>query len=242
VSGGGQRRTRILELLVGGDAPLGSRRLCEVSAGVTEVSGAGIMLMAGDVARGSLCTSGPVSDEIEQLQYTLGEGPCVDAYQGDRPVLEPDLADPVTPRWLAFTGPALRCGVRAVFAFPLHVGAVRLGALDLFNTRPGPLTADQHADALVMADVAAQAVLVMQSGARPGALAVELEAGANFQYVVHQAAGMVAAQLDASVGQALIRLRAHAFASGRTLGDVAQDVVMRTLRLDEPTDGQEPVP
>jgi len=243
VSGGGQRRARILELVAGGDAPpLGSRRLCEVSADVTDVSGAGIMLMAGDVARGSLCTSGPVSDEIEQLQYTLGEGPCVDAYQGDRPVLEPDLADPVTPRWLAFAGPALQSGVRAVFAFPLHVGAVRLGALDLFNTRPGPLTADQHADALVMADVAAQAVLVMQSGARPGALAVELEAGANFQYVVHQAAGMVAAQLDISVGQALIRLRAHAFASGRTLSDVAQDVAVRALRLDEPTDRQDPVP
>ena len=97
--------------------------------------------------------------------------------------------------------------MRAVFGFPLHVGAVRLGALNLYRDRPGPLTDEQHADALVMADVAAQAVLVLQANAPPGQLAAELEAGADFQYVVHQAAGMVAVQLDVSVAQALIRLQ-----------------------------------
>ena len=102
--------------------------------------------------------------------------------------------------------------MRAIFGFPLQVGAVRLGALNLYCDRPGPLTDDQHADALVMADVAAQAVLVLQANAPPGKLAAELEAGADFQYVVHQASGMVAAQLDVSVGQALdpaagVRLR-----------------------------------
>ena len=102
-----------------------------------------------------------------------------------------------------------------MFGFPLQVGAVRLGALNLYNDHAGPLTADQHADALVMADVAAQAVLVMQANAPPDQLAAELEAGADFQYLVHQAAGMVAAQLDISVGQALMRLRAYAFGNGR---------------------------
>ena len=196
------------------------------------MSGAGIMLMSGDVPRGSVCTSNKVSALIEHLQYALGEGPCVDAYLQDRPVLEPDLAEPGTPRWLAFAGPAIAAGVRAVFGFPLHVGAVRLGALNLYCDRPGPLTDDQHADALVMADVAAQAVLVLQANAPPGKLAVELEANADFQYVVHQASGMVAAQLDVSVGQALIRLRAHAFCSDRPLAAVADDVVGRELRLD----------
>ena len=79
-----------------------------------------------------------MSTLIEQLQYDLGEGPCVDAYQLDRPVLEPDLAEPAAPRWLAFAGPALAAGVRAVFGFPLHVGAVRLGALNLYCDRAGP--------------------------------------------------------------------------------------------------------
>jgi hypothetical protein len=156
----------------------------------------------------------------------------VDAYREDRPVLEPDLAEPRTARWHAFTGPAIEAGVRAIFGFPLQVGAIRIGALNLYCDRPGPLTEDQHADALVMADVAAQAVLTLQANAPPGKLAAELEAGSDFQYVVHQAAGMVAVQLDVSIGHALIRLRAYAFGNDRPLADVAQDVVAKQLRFD----------
>jgi GAF domain-containing protein len=155
----------------------------------------------------------------------------VDAYHLDRPVLEPDLADPSAQRWVAFTGPALAAGVRAVFGFPLQVGAVRLGALNLYCDRPGQLDDEQYATALAMADIAAQAVLLMQANASPGQLATELEAGADFRYVVHQAAGMVAAQLDVTVGHALIRLRAYAFGHERPLDEVARDVVARTLRF-----------
>jgi hypothetical protein len=229
----GERRLRILARLARSSAPgLETERLCEVCAEVTGMSGAGIMLMSGDVPRGSVCTTNKVSALIEDLQYTLGEGPCVDAYQQDQPVLEPDLAYSGTSRWLAFTGPVLDVGVRAVFGFPLRVGAVRLGALNLYSDCMGPLDDDQHADALVMADVAAHAVLALQANAPPGQLAAELETGADFHYVVHQASGMVAAQLDVSVGQALIRLKAHAFGNDRPLAEVAADVVARKLRFD----------
>lgn len=206
------------------------------------MSGAGIMLMAGDVPQGSVCATNDVADLIEQLQYGLGEGPCVDAYRQDRPVLEPDLAEPDTARWVGFTGPAVGAGVRAVFGFPLQVGAVRLGALNLYCDRPGPLTDDQHADALVMADVAAQAILVLQADAPPGKLASELEAGADFHHVVHQASGMVAVQLQISVGQALIRLRAYAFGNDRPLTEVARDVVARRLRFDARSGEKDPAP
>jgi hypothetical protein len=178
-----------------------------------------------------LCTSDQVSQLIEELQYTLGEGPCVDAYQQDQVVAEPDLAGPVTRRWLAFTPPALEAGARAVFGFPLRVGTVRLGALNLYRDRPGPLSGDQHADALVLADVAARWVLEAQAGASFGAVAEELEAGADFHYVVHNAAGMVSVQEGISVTEALIRLRAFAFSNDRLLADVAEDVVARRLRL-----------
>jgi hypothetical protein len=224
---------RVLAKLAAAAPPGGeAKRLCEVCAEVTEMTGAGIMLMSGDVPRGSACTTNEVSALVEQLQYELGEGPCVDAHQQHRPVLEPDLAAPSTPRWLAFAGPAVDAGVRAVFGFPLRIGEIRLGALNLYRDRSGPLTDDQHADALVVADVAAEAVLVLQAGAPPGALAEALETGGDFHYVVHQASGMVAAQLEISVGQALIRLRAHAFGSGRPLAEVAAEVVARRLRFD----------
>jgi len=206
------------------------------------MSGAGIMLMTGDIPQGSLCSTNEVSAFIEESQFALGEGPCVDAYHFDLPVLEPDLANPTTSRWMAFTGPILDVGVRAIFGFPLRMGGVRLGALNLYRDRPGALTADQHADALGMADIATRAVLVMQSNAPLGQIADELSAGADFEYVVHQASGMVAAQLGVSVGQALIRLRGYAFGNARPLRAVAKDVVARRLRFDGISGEQDPTP
>jgi hypothetical protein len=208
-----------------------SASLCAVCPPIVGVDGAGVMLMSGDIPRGSLCTTNAVSHLIEELQYTLGEGPCVDAYRQNQVVAEPDLAEPAASRWLAFTPPALAAGVRAVFGYPLRVGSVRLGALNLYRGRASPLTDSQHADALVVADVAARWVLEAQAGAPPGAMAAELEIGADFHFSVHNAAGMVSAQLGISVTEALIRLRAFAFTSDRLLTDVAKDIVAHRLRL-----------
>jgi len=120
---------------------------------------------------------------------------------------------------------------RAVFGFPLRVGTVRLGALNLYRDRSGPLSGDQHADALVIADVAARWVLEAQAGAPVDMVAEELEAGADFHFAVHNAAGIVSVQEGISVTEALIRLRAHAFSSDRPLAEVAHDVIARKLRL-----------
>lgn len=227
----GERLSRIVAALAGGSDAWSSARLCEACPAVVGVTGAAVMLMSGDVPGGSLCASDEVSHLIEDLQYTLGEGPCVDAYRQDAVVAEPDLADPVTRRWFAFTPPVLEAGVRAVFGFPLRAGAVRLGALNLYREVPGPLTGDQHADALVVASVMARWVLEAQAGAPPDAMAESLEAGADFHFAVHNAAGIVSVQEGISVAEALIRLRAHAFGASRPLADVARDVIARTLRL-----------
>jgi hypothetical protein len=235
----GDRLQRILALLTTGNTEEPTaKRLGEVCADVTAMTGAGIMLMSHEVPAGSVCATNDVSALIEDLQFTLGEGPCVDAYTAGRPVLEPDLAEPAVRRWPAFSPLVLNAGARAVFGFPLQVGAVRLGALNLYRDRSGSLSDDQHADALVMADVAAHSVLSMQSHAPPNAVAAELDVAADFHLVVHQASGMVAAQLGVSVAEALIRLRAYVFAHDLTLTTVAQLVVGRRLRFD-PTDGEE---
>jgi hypothetical protein len=208
-----------------------SSRLCEVSKEIVAVTGAGIMLMCDDVHRGSVCSSDEVSHLIETLQFSLGEGPCVDAHFSGRPVLEPNLAAPTVPRWLAFSGPALAAGVRAVFGFPMRVGAIRLGSLNLYRDERGPLDVEQHANAMVMADVAGRMILSMQAAAAPGLIAAELEAGADFHFVVHQAAGMVSEQLHVTLAVALIRVRAYAFANELGLSEVAHDVVARRLRF-----------
>ncbi len=228
-----ERRLRILSRLVRSGQPLlETERLCQVCADMTATDGAGIMLFDNGMSRGSLCATDGVSELIEELQFTLGEGPCIDASSEGRPILEPDLASPATSRWIAFGPPAVAAGVGAIFGFPIRFGAAGLGALNLHRAKPGPLTADQHADALVLADIAAEVILLMQANASPGELAIELDAGASFHYVVHQASGMVSAQLDVSVDHALVRLRAHAFRTGTPLIDVARSVVNRTVRLD----------
>jgi hypothetical protein len=226
------RLDRILEVMAADGDGWSSARLCAACPAMMGVSGAGVMLMSGDIPRGSLCSSDPVSHLIEDLQYTLGEGPCVEAYQQDKVVIEPDLDGSVAGRWPAFSPPALQAGVRAVFGFPLRVGTVRLGALNLYRNEPGPLTSDQHADALVVAQVAARWVLEAQAGAPPDKVAQELEVGADFHFAVHNAAGIVSVQAGISVAEALIRLRAYSFSTDRLLADVARDVIARKLRLE----------
>src|ERR1019366_5811805 len=109
----------------------------------------------------------------------------------DKVVLEPDLAHPATARWFAFTPKALEAGIRAIFGFPLREGAARLGALHLYQDKPGYLSDDQHADALVMAEVIARQVINTQAGAPPGTRAEDLEAMTDFHSIVHNAAGIV---------------------------------------------------
>ena len=232
----GERRQRVLSRLIGDEgSPFETKHLCALSADLAGVSGAGILLITNDSVQGSVCSTSSDIAALEQLQYTLGEGPAIDAYRLDLPVLEPDVVHTQPPRWLAFTDPVIDAGFGAVFGFPLRVGGARFGALSLYRNEAGPLNDEQHADTLVMADIAAQAILVLQSTATPGHLAVELEVGSDYQYVVHQASGMVAAQLEMSVGHALMRLRAHAFAHDRFLPDVAREVVGRRLRFDPVT-------
>ncbi len=207
-------------------------RLCGVSVEVLGVSGAGVMLMTNGDQSGSLAVSDQVSNVLEELQFTLGEGPCIDACDSQLPVFEPDLLAPASDRWPAFAGPAIEAGARAVFGFPLRSGSVRLGALEVHLDHPGDLRPSQVADATVMADVIATAVLSLQADAPAGELAHELGTVLDRRAVVHQAAGMVSAQLDIAVSDALVRIRARSYIDSRPVNEIARDVVRRRLRFN----------
>lgn len=210
-----------------GSAP----RLCEVSRDLTRAAGAAVALRAPEGVLGTLCATDAVSRRIDELQFTLGEGPSLDAFVSGRPVSAARLEEAAAARWPAFTPAAAAAGAAAVFSFPLHVGAARLGTLDLYQRVPGPLGDEQHADALVVADLAARWILGVQAAAPEGHLAAELDGGADLRPLVHNAAGIVSVQLGVSITEALIRLRAHAFREDRPLRDVAADVVARKVRI-----------
>jgi hypothetical protein len=197
------------------------------------VSGVGLALMTDDGPAGIIAATDGAAMELEELQFTLGEGPCVDASQTGRPVLQPDLARTAPLRWPAFAGGALGAGVRALFAFPLRVGAIRVGVLDLYRDRAGPLSTDELAEALSFADAATLLLLYEQaSTAASGAVPV-LDDRAE----VHQATGVVSVQAAVGLAEALLLLRARAFADQRALGDLARDVLTGTVsfRKDDET-------
>jgi hypothetical protein len=137
-------------------------------------------------------------------------------------------------RWPVFTPAALDSGAGAVFAMPLQVGAIRVGVLDLYRTRPGPLSPHELADALAFAETAGMLLLDTAAGVQPDTaeLAWQRDDPTAHQAQVHQATGMILVQLGVSAEAAFARLRAYAYAYDRRLGDVARDVVERRLRFD----------
>jgi GAF domain-containing protein len=209
------------------------RRLCGAAVKAIPVSGAGLSVMTDGGVRGLAAASDGPSERIDELEFALGEGPCLEAFVSRRPVLEPDLAEGGMSRWPLFAAAAHNEGLRAAFAFPLQIGAARLGVLDLHRRAPGPLSADELTRALSFADVATRMLLDAQKDAPPGSAADGLDEAMAYHYQLHQAQGMVMVQVGVSLAAALALLRAYAYSHDRHLDDVARDVVARDLRLDE---------
>jgi hypothetical protein len=189
--------------------------------------------MSGAESAGVLAGAGPHAWTVTGLQMELGEGPCLQAHASGSPVFMPDLTAENASRWPTFAAAALAAGVHAEFSLPLTVGPGGIGTFDLCRDRPGMLSEEHLADALVAADIARDAVLYQPYGAGGPGVAELLDTAGTDRLVIHQATGMIAAQLDDTIANALARLRAAAFASGRSMYDIAQDVVERRVRFDE---------
>lgn len=191
---------------------------------------ASIVLAAEDHPQAAMAASDGVA-QVEDMQFSLGEGPGIDAYAAGQPVLVEDLAESNS-RWIHYVPAALEMGVAAVFAFPLQVGAIRTGVLTLYSESPDPLGDAHLADFATLAGLVTEAVLAMQAGVMAEELASSLANAAEHRSVVHQATGMIAMQLECSAQDAFVRLRARAFAGGLGLNEVATQVVERRLRFE----------
>ncbi|MEU8137022.1 GAF and ANTAR domain-containing protein [Streptodolium elevatio] len=230
-------------------ARVGVLDVCTAAVATLPVQGAGVSAMSPTTAGHPLCSTDDISEQLEELQLTFGEGPCVDAFAQGTAVLAADLrAGDALDRWPAFAPAATQAGAGAVFAFPLRVDAASPGVLDLYAHRSGDLDLEQLADAIVFADTAAL-VLLGTPLAGPGAPvepeddetpdAYPVDLG-GYRAEIDQATGMLTEQLGVGIDEAYIRLRAHAYAHERRLADVARDVVARTLRFTpEPTGNRE---
>jgi hypothetical protein len=197
--------------------------LCAPFLDVIPVSGIAVSVLSTPAGQATICSSDDTAARLDEVQFDLGEGPCWDAMSSRRPVLESDFAGAGNERWPLFASAIADRPVRGLFAFPLAIGTLDLGAIDLYSRSSQQLTDEEVADASALADVTAWQVLRRIITEEP-----EPE-GSGSRRDVHQATGMVLAQLDISADDALLLLRAHAFASGRSVREISADVVARRL-------------
>jgi hypothetical protein len=233
------RRMRLWTLVVkrAQGRPVGVEHVCAAVMSATGVDSVAVTVILDATPRETIHATDQVAAELEELTLTLGEGPCADAFAGAAVLVADLTTSDSLARWPVFAPAATQAGIRAVFALPLQVGAIRLGALDLYRAQPGDLDRDQLADALVLADTVSALLLDATQGDRSRHNGHGPEPAAPQHPEVHQATGMIVVQLGVTAAVALIRLRAYAYAHDRRLRDVAADVVARRLRFHEHTDG-----
>jgi hypothetical protein len=229
-----ERLARVADVLGDVCGPPVLDRLVVLCVEMLPVSGAGIAVIGDGQHRGAVAVSDRAYGVVDDLQFSLGEGPSIAADASPGPVLEPDLALAVG-QWPAFVPAALGHGVRAAFAFQLRVGAVHLGVLSLYRDAPGGLDASDLRDAIALTHIATHLLLDLEADLGSGVIPERLAQIVDGRAHVHQATGMVAAQLHVDVATALIRLRAFAWCRDRSIADVAADVVARVLRFDDGT-------
>lgn len=217
-----------------GDERALAEQVCRACVAGLDVDGAAISLLTASSARETLHATDATAELLEDLQFSLGEGACVEAALTGRPVLVADLHhSSEVRRWPMFAAAVVeQSDVGALFAVPLQWGTTNLGVLDLYRRAPGSLNTAQLRDAISAGDMAT----LMFLGARtdPGD-AMGLEHSVHSRAEIHQATGMVLAQLGVSATDALARMRAYAFAEQRLLSEVARDVVTRRLRFTRDT-------
>jgi hypothetical protein len=210
---------------------------CRAAVAAVDVTGAWLSAARGAEAGHLMRVTDTVSEQLAELQLTLGEGPSLDASAFGGPVLASDLGAAETAgRWPVFAAAALQAGAAAIFVFPLRIGAIRAGVMGLYRDRPGPLSAFQLGDALTFADTATMLLLDAQDQAAGSPAAATGPGGQPAGLALHraeidQATGILTEQLGTGIADAFARLRAYAYINDLPLTDVARDIVARRLRL-----------
>lgn len=205
---------------------------CLACAEFVSAMSAGLSLTAGAVPAEPIFATDARGRALEDLQFTVGEGPALEALLQGTIVVVADVADTTTAmRWPMFVPEAIDRGVKSIIAVPIQAGAIKLGVLDCYRELSGPPSPEAQVDALICAEAAmALAVAELESGGYALAELLELEF-TEYRAQVHQAVGMVSVQLGIGMADALARLRAHAYANDRRLFDIAEDIVARRYRF-----------
>jgi hypothetical protein len=209
--------------------------LCQACVEALPVQRAAIAVHVDGAGLEVLCASDATAEHVEWAQITLGEGPGIDAVAASGPRIAADLTIPDGP-WPTFAAEAVSSGVGALYALPLQVGAIRVGVLDLYRDAPGALEPKDFADALAVADLVTAILLTVGRNERIAESLGPWWDQPLSTREVHQATGMIVAQLGVTAHEAYVRMQGYAYARGQLLSEVAHAVVNRRLRFDPDPD------
>lgn len=206
--------------------------LCWSFIDALAVSGAALSAFSGSEGETTLYASDAVAGRLDELQFDLGEGPRWVAARSRTQVLLPYAQSMAHELWPVF-GKALEpTGVQGLFVFPLVIGAVDVGVVELYSVTPGPLSDSELTSARVLADRAAWSLL--RQFLAPGAADDSRLGLAGSRREIHQATGMVLGQIGGTAADALLLLRGYAFANGQTVRETSNEVLARRLDFSPP--------
>lgn len=175
-----------------------------------------------------------VARSLDEVQFTVGAGPTIDALTSAAPIVVPDvqgMGDGITNA--TFVGAAESADISAMVAFPMRLGAARVGVLTAYRRRAGWISAEQYADGLVLTSLATSLLLEEQARQSPGTVSEPFESGLQSNAHVHLAAGMLSERLNVSIADALVRLRSAAFARDIPLHTLAKQVINRETEIEK---------
>lgn len=225
----------------------GIGEICDAAMLRAGADGAALAVLSrSTLSRELIYATDGLAQQLDELQYTIGEGPCFDAYLDDSPQFHPELTSIAQPsRWPTFAADATELGAHALFAFPVPAGQRPMGVLELYRRTVGGLDAAECAAVAACTAMIAQRLLsnwehhLFRFGSAAAALdaaatngVAHSEAANPFTRArIHVAGGMIAIQLDINPDEGVDRLRAYSYASGRRISSVAADIIARRLTL-----------
>ncbi|MHA7210061.1 GAF and ANTAR domain-containing protein [Arthrobacter sp. MDT1-65] len=209
--------------------------LCASFIDALPVTGAALSAFGGSVQETALYATDDVAARLDELQFDLGEGPRWEAARSRMPVFLPYARWMPHEKWPVFGKALAETDVQALFVFPLVVGALDVGVVELYRTTPGELSESERMTARALADAAAwsllRRVLVPDDGDNPDKIGLSPS-----RREIHQATGMVLAQTGGTAAEALLLLRGHAFANGQSVRETSTEVLARRLDFTPPPD------
>ena len=171
----------------------------------------------------TVAASSDIARQADELQYDLGEGPCLEAAITGEPRLSNHLETSEDwPRW----GPkAAQTGVHALLGIQLSTTDEVLGALNLYAGTANAFTRDDIDVAEVYATHATNALTAarMSSG---------LRTALHTRHMIGVAQGILMQLYQLSMEQSFELLRRYSSHTNTKLGDVAEYVVQHRVLPD----------